>query len=645
MKITVENISKEYPKIKIPLPEPLAKEKFDKLKSTFLPNYDKSEVIKKMVDTFVVKLNEVLAKASPKKAKGQKATPKKESKREIPVVNERRPVFENLPANHPLNLLEVGSPQYIQAYDEWKETTSWGKIGKKEASKTKSRKRSEKPAAKAKKQTCTAKNQAEKIESYPEDIRLIRRFFVAVGKERQRRTILNIYRDLEKRITERKVNKECAHAALIWEISGKLKKVLDAMSAKGLTHVTIVPATGTEQAALKSQHFFKEVESVARGKEIRSSVNLLKRFIGIEGEVAPDKKKVKRIVDAFESAMKRGKICDSDLYFSEFKEANAAMNSYLEGKAKNITISPTGLRGLEKIAGLGKPKATVKRKKPVIGGGQKKKTRKPGNNVAKTNRIVKGARERSVIHVAQEPVILNRFQVNISRREPVFVSHRQVIETPKDPALDGLFTPIMYNSPDNAHQKIDLPGDLGRFLGYVERYEYSILLRGEKGAGKTRMLYQMMNTFALAGFKVGSFSLEIGKQSNLIRDMRNQYISPTIANNVFIADSVPNGLDDIRAAAKQFDVICIDSWGKIPGTKADDFDKLRKEFPKTMFVIIFQSTTNGTARGGSMPEYDAGVVIQVANGGRAICEKNRYNGEDLTYLVFQRKLEEQLKIS
>ena len=58
-----------------------------------------------------------------------------------------------------------------------------------------------------------------------------------------------------------------------------------------------------------------------------------------------------------------------------------------------------------------------------------------------------------------------------------------------------------------------------------------------------------------------------------------------------------------------------------------------------MFIVIFQSTTNGTARGGSMPEYDADIVIQVANGGRAYCEKNRYNGENLTYLVFEQRLE------
>lgn len=49
---------------------------------------------------------------------------------------------------------------------------------------------------------------------------------------------------------------------------------------------------------------------------------------------------------------------------------------------------------------------------------------------------------------------------------------------------------------------------------------------------------------------------------------------------------------------------------------------------------------NGTVRGGPKAEYDGGMVIQVQSGGRAICEKNRYSGEELTYLVFKRKLEE-----
>jgi hypothetical protein len=40
-----------------------------------------------------------------------------------------------------------------------------------------------------------------------------------------------------------------------------------------------------------------------------------------------------------------------------------------------------------------------------------------------------------------------------------------------------------------------------------------------------------------------------------------------------------------------------------------------------------------------MAEYDAGTVVQVEEGGIAICEKNRNSGEDLKFLVFERLLQ------
>jgi len=283
--------------------------------------------------------------------------------------------------------------------------------------------------------------------------------------------------------------------------------------------------------------------------------------------------------------------------------------------------------------------------KPHSSNKYSKKTEENIKNTHKKKNNLSGVAPQPVTEA--EPVVVNRFAVDIAPAKEDQVTQSATTDQEGTSSQDKpnleevslLFTPITEELESN-NEKIEIQGDLGGFLGYVERYEYAILLRGEKGAGKTRLLYQLMNTFAKAGFTVGSFSLEIGKRSNLVKDMRNTYLSPLIADKVMIAESCPNGIDDIRMAAKHFDVICVDSWGKIPGVKSNDFDKLRKEFPQTMFIIIFQSTTNGTARGGSQTEYDAGIVIQVANGGRAYCEKNRYNGEDLTYLVFDRKLEE-----
>ncbi len=575
MKITVKNIKQEYPKIKAKLPEPLSKEKFDNLVSKFLPNYDKSEVIKKMVDTFVLKLNEVVAKQEPKE-KVHKNVNKSTSKAKKVAQNTKKVADK---AKKPVT----------------KKTTS---------------KKSE-----PKRNSIEAIN----VEHFTEDVRLLRRFFNCIGKERQRRTILHIYRDFERRITERKANKNSKHAELVEQTNNKLAAILDSMAKQHLTHVKI----DVDEA------FKSKLDKATKEVAIRTSVNLLKRFIGIEGETRPDKAKVKRIHTAFKNALDSKKITNKDFYAKELSQAYKAMGDYLHENTDYIAIEPTTLSGF----GLGKSKAPAK----VSGGTPSKSKRK----VKKTNTL-NGAQDTIEPKVNDEPVVFNRFQVDISPKKEIVnepVKEDSIQDKPEhENTLNGLFTPITENAPESNHDKIELPGDLGKFLGYVERYEYAILLRGEKGAGKTRMTYQMMNTFAKAGFTVGCFTLEIGKHSNLVKDMRNQYLSPAIASKVQIAEACPNGLADIKEAAKIFDVVVIDSWGKIPNTKQDDFDKLRKEFPNTMFIVIFQSTTNGTARGGSMPEYDAGVVIQVQEGGKAICEKNRYSGEDLTYLVFEKRL-------
>jgi hypothetical protein len=173
--------------------------------------------------------------------------------------------------------------------------------------------------------------------------------------------------------------------------------------------------------------------------------------------------------------------------------------------------------------------------------------------------------------------------------------------------------------------------------------EYAVVLRGDKGAGKTRFLYQIKNAFASAGFDVGSFSLEIDKRSDIVTRMKDEYIDPKNRAKVQIASEAPDGIKTIRQAAKVFPVIAIDSWGKL-GVPQTEFDKLRKEFPETFFIVIFQSTTAGTARGGSGAEYDAGAVIQVATGGIAYCEKNRYADSeniDAEFLVFDKKLKKE----
>ena len=84
----------------------------------------------------------------------------------------------------------------------------------------------------------------------------------------------------------------------------------------------------------------------------------------------------------------------------------------------------------------------------------------------------------------------------------------------------------------------------------------------------------------------------------------------------------------------------IDSWGKL-NTDISEFDKVRVAFPKTIVVAIFQLTTSGQMRGGTMAAFDAGINIEtsVVDGKRiAVCTKNRYGKTGVKYFIDERKL-------
>ena len=180
-----------------------------------------------------------------------------------------------------------------------------------------------------------------------------------------------------------------------------------------------------------------------------------------------------------------------------------------------------------------------------------------------------------------------------------------------------------------------LKGQLGKFLGGYERKQFAIVLRGEKGAGKTRLLCQMINLFALEKLNGLFLSLEVSPESELFGKYLS-YISPEAKKHVAVSSS--NSIQELESYCKKYDFIAIDSWGKLKNVAQEDFIRLIEKYPNVIWLCIFQSTTNGTARGGIMSEYDSSMVIQVAQGGNAQCEKNRYNSCDKIYNVFTKKL-------
>ncbi len=205
-----------------------------------------------------------------------------------------------------------------------------------------------------------------------------------------------------------------------------------------------------------------------------------------------------------------------------------------------------------------------------------------------------------------------------------------------------IFTPVASaTAPANA---IKLTGDIGKFLGDIERVKCAITLHGDAGSGKSQLVFDMANAFASANLDVAFFSLEMGKDNRTILYYRDKYLTPENQGKILIADTAPNGLDTVKQAAGIYDVIIIDSFGKVTPDNSE-LDKLRNAYPTTIFVIIFQSTTDGQIRGGSKAIFDAPVNIETVCvddtfvNNYAICTKNRYGQTGFKYNISKRKIE------
>lgn len=198
---------------------------------------------------------------------------------------------------------------------------------------------------------------------------------------------------------------------------------------------------------------------------------------------------------------------------------------------------------------------------------------------------------------------------------------------------------------DQERPTFTLPGNVGKFLGRIEQYEYALALRGDKGAGKSTLAYRLMNSAAQWGMQIAFMSLEMSPRSAVFQQMLDKFIEPENQAKIKATDEVDT-LEKLEkvAASGHFDMIVIDSWTKLREIRPQHFDHLRKKFPDIIWIVIFQSTTGGTARSGYMAEYDAQAVVQVNAQpvrGTAIMEKNRYSdGIDYTYNVFTDQISE-----
>ncbi|WP_299681147.1 zincin-like metallopeptidase domain-containing protein [uncultured Tenacibaculum sp.] len=190
------------------------------------------------------------------------------------------------------------------------------------------------------------------------------------------------------------------------------------------------------------------------------------------------------------------------------------------------------------------------------------------------------------------------------------------------------------------YYKIPNP-EIAEFLGDIEKKtkeSVAITLAGAQGSGKTRFLFQLMETFA-ENYKVGHASMEEHPDSALYLSKEDEYISDHSYCNISNPEIETKA--QLDKLIKENDVILIDSFAKLRKIdKNIQLDEdLRKKYDGKLFIVIYQLTGNGKMRGGSESQFDGDVILFVEKNpdyrlSYVYADKNRYQNRPLNELEF-----------
>lgn len=250
--------------------------------------YHSSDAIKKVVDMYFSKLNEYTANNDKAEIKQHKEDHRKQSGKEI--------VHDAMIRQGIVNA--DGSPKKKVHYKKDADSESSEKL----------------------------------VERIPEEVRFIRRFLNLNGKTKTKDDILRFINALQKAILEKRIRKTSAYAKEIKHIQESLIKTFNSMRAKIKLEITD-----------KTYNEFKEAVA---GEKVYPSVQLIKKYINMNGKPGMKEKAVK-LIKQMESAAKRKRVTKGDAYEAPLQKAYNNLKVFVaDKKQKELQIESKELNGL-----------------------------------------------------------------------------------------------------------------------------------------------------------------------------------------------------------------------------------------------------------------------------------------------------------
>lgn len=495
------------------------------------------------------------------------------------------------------------------------------------------------------------------VSSLSAEVKVARRAKNMHGKALEAKTVGNFVKYLQKLILDKQIRKTSEHADTIQDLQRLAINFHNTMQ-------------GSEKFNIPDA-LYKKVEALAQEEKVRDSVRLLASFVRLIG--SNDKEKFTRLVARMEKAIKSGKVNSRDPYYKQYKKALDTLKT-TSSELNYLTATETELSGLRDVlnefgiqAKPTKAGYNVNLKVPPV-------IKKAVNSLGKKSlnlpdRQAGGSADCALAGIDQEEMLQMKINAEMAIAETNPPVARPAAAagpgSPFDSPVSGgqqsaARHPVsggpVVRHPAPGFQSISsikpvadtfrLLGPIGELMGNLERYMLAVTLEGDQGAGKSRFAMQLANAFAELGMRIGYFSLEMGARSNLILQLRDEYIAERNQPYVQITGEAPEGINSVRQAARQFDVIVLDSWTSLHESTVE-FDRLRKEFPDTIFIVLFQRASSGLIRGGTRPLYDAGINLEAVKkdgnfkNNYVVAAKNRYGMIGPRYNIYSQQIIEE----
>jgi len=284
--------------------------------------YQSNENIRRVVDSYMQKLDEYLEKHEPETTPERPAKPVKKAKSAKPSVKKEK-VKKEKPAP--------------------KQKTAKAPKQKKV--------KSPKPKKEPKPKRVKKVDKSEKVEKLKPEIAFIRRYALMDGKTKTQKEILSFLNTLQKAILEKRIRKTSPYAKEIENIQNQLIHCYEKMGDSIQVYI--------------DKETLAKYQEIAGSEKTMLSVTYIKQYINLHGKTGV-LQKAKSLFEKLAKAVKNQKIIRTDPYADKLNLIYNALNDYLNEKTKSPQISKSELNGLMGIASTGNKKKVLPVTKPRL---------------------------------------------------------------------------------------------------------------------------------------------------------------------------------------------------------------------------------------------------------------------------------------